>query len=63
MELKLSGRIAEDLARERHHELLERSLNQARLAQVGDRKDVASKQWQRRVWRLVIRRVAHAVEG
>jgi len=32
MELKLSGRIAEDLARERHRELLERSLKQARLA-------------------------------
>jgi len=63
MELKLSGRIAEDLARERHRELLERSLKQARLAQVGDRKGVASKQWQRRVWRFVIRRVAHEVEG
>ena len=63
MELRLSGRIAEDLALERYRELLERSLNQARLAKAGDRKDVASKQWQRRVWRFVIRRVAHAVEG
>ena len=63
MELKLSGRIAEDLALERYRELLERSLNQARLAQAGDRKGVASKQWQRRVWQFVIRRVAHEVEG
>jgi len=63
MELKLSGRIAEDLARERYRELLERSLNQARLARAGDRKGMASKQRQRRVWQFVIRRVAHEVES
>lgn len=63
MELKFSGRIAEDLARQRYRELLERSLKQAKLGKTEDQETVAPKRWQSRVWLFVIRRVAHEAQG
>ncbi|HAF71409.1 TPA: hypothetical protein DCL37_08780 [Candidatus Acetothermia bacterium] len=63
MELKLSGRIAEDVALGRYRELLEKSLKQARLGKAEDQETVVPKRWQSRVWLFVIRRVAHEAQS
>ncbi|MBC7097917.1 hypothetical protein H5T52_02165 [Candidatus Bipolaricaulota bacterium] len=62
MELRLSGRIAEDVALGRYRELLEKSLRQARLGKAEDQETVAPKRrhW---VWRFITRQAAHETAG